>query len=90
MSAENMPGFTGEASLRKDIYYHARSRVFSHSQSGVRPQAFSRGFGGGLGGLELDPLPPACSECQWTCVIVSCGPGCRREECGDVCRSVPC
>jgi hypothetical protein len=46
-----------------------------------------RGFGGALG---IEPRSPECSECQWTCVEVSCGPGCRREECYDVCTSVPC
>jgi hypothetical protein len=63
--------------------------------AGVLPQQLFRavgGFGsfGGFGRLGLDPLPPQCSECRWTCQVVSCGPNCRREECFDLCRSVPC
>jgi hypothetical protein len=89
MSAMNMPGFTAQASLdRKGTYYFARSGILN--QSGVRPQAFRGGFGGGFGGAGLDPLPPACSRCTWTCTVVSCGPGCREERCGDVCVSIPC
>jgi hypothetical protein len=57
------------------------------------PQAIGiGGFGGGFGGggTHLDPRPSSCSQCQWTCSTVSCGPGCIREECRDVCTSVPC
>jgi hypothetical protein len=48
------------------------------------------GFGGFGGGLAIAPRSPECTECQWTCEEVSCGPGCRREVCADVCTSVPC
>jgi hypothetical protein len=90
-----MPGFNAVSSLsRPTRSYRARA---SGSPSAISPsvipqQAFRAigGFGGFGGVGALDPLPPSCSECRWTCTIVSCGPGCRREECYDVCQSVPC
>ncbi len=92
MNTLRMPGFTAAASLfvkGSQIYRGNASGASSIIGHSVMPQALFGGLGN-IGGLGIEPLPPACSECQWTCRIVSCGPGCRREICSDVCTSVPC
>jgi hypothetical protein len=88
----NMPMFSAEESLYRSASYRTGTVCLSSALSHlIVPQAFLLG-GGGFGGspVGLDPLPPECSKCQWTCTVVSCGPGCRMEKCGDVCTSVPC
>jgi hypothetical protein len=92
-----MPGFTADSSVATTTrtYRRRTSPAALPMPNAVTGQARIRIGGGALGGLgggvfALDPRPPECTECQWTCTIVSCGPGCRREECRDECTSVPC
>lgn len=91
----HLPGFTADLSISaKTRPYRTTSWHSPGPSFSVLPQA-RIGFGGlggfgGFGGLGIEPRAPECSECQWTCTEVSCGPGCRREECRDVCTSVPC
>jgi hypothetical protein len=91
-----MPGFNAVSSLSRPTrsYRTRASGIPSAISRSVMPQQLGAiGGVGGLGGVGIEPLPPTCSECEWTCTTVECKPprkGCRREECHDVCRSVPC
>jgi len=89
-----IPGFGAVSSIPSRVcgYPTRSSGTAAGDPNGFVQQLIrtSGGFGGGGGGLNLDPRPSACTECQWTCTPSSCGPGCIREECRDVCTSVPC
>lgn len=97
MKSMNMPGFSADKSLYKSRSYRTRSSGFPLALSSSLMPAitnFSFGIGAGAKSRKLGS-GLVCRECtEGICLEdLPCKPprpGCRREECDEECKNVPC